>query len=38
MLEYQDKFPIYQYTYVKGKDTYYLESIERGYNKELLGN
>lgn len=30
LLKYQSKFPIYQYTYVKGKDTYYLESIERG--------
>lgn len=29
LLKYQNKFPIYQYTYVKGSDTYYLESIEQ---------
>lgn len=29
LLQYQDKFPLYQYTYSKGIDTYYLESIEK---------
>ncbi len=29
LLEYQDEFPLYQYTYVKGEDTYYLESISK---------
>lgn len=29
LLKYQNKFSIYQYTYVKGKDTYYLESISK---------
>lgn len=28
LLEYQDKFPLYQYTYEKGVDSYYFKSIE----------
>lgn len=28
LLQYQDKFPLYQYTYVKGVDSYYFKSIE----------
>lgn len=27
LLKYEDEFPIYEYTYIKGEDTYYLESI-----------
>ncbi len=29
LLEYQDQFPLYEYRYVKGDNTYYLESISR---------
>lgn len=29
LINYQDEFPIYEYTYVKGENTYYLESINR---------
>lgn len=29
LINYQDKFPIYKYTYIKGENTYYLESIEK---------
>ena len=29
LVEYQDKFDLYEYTYVKGVDSYYLESIEK---------
>lgn len=29
LVNFQDEFPMYQYTYVKGESTYYLESIER---------
>ena len=29
LLQYQNDFPLYQYTYIKGVDTYYLESIEK---------
>lgn len=27
LISYQDKFPLYKYTYIKGNGTYYLESI-----------
>ena len=29
LIEYQKEFDLYEYTYKKGTDTYYLESIER---------
>ena len=29
LIEYQKEFVLYEYTYIKGTDTYYLESIER---------
>ena len=29
LLKYQDDFDLYEYTYVKGVDSYYFESIER---------
>ena len=29
LLKYQDKFELYEYTYVLGEDSYYFESIER---------
>ena len=29
LLKYQNKFPLYQYTYVQGEDTYHLESISK---------
>ena len=29
LLEYQNELDIYEYTYVKGVDTYYLESIKK---------
>ena len=29
LLKYQDEFDLYEYNYVKGEDSYYIESIER---------
>ena len=29
LVNYQDEFPMYQYTYIKGENTYYLESITK---------
>ncbi len=29
LIEYQDQFPLYEYRYIKGDNTYYLESISR---------
>lgn len=34
LLEYKEKFPLYQYTYQKGESTYYFDSIEK-QNKYL---